>query len=693
VAQRLGVDVALVVVAAIALWQLRLYGGPLTQNARGALGIDPLLVAAPAIGLVAGAVLAVRIVPRLAEVAERALERRRGLVSPLGARQVARRPLRYTRAALLLMLAAALGTFAVAHAATWSRSQADQAAYQAAADLRVIESDYATLPTWSVGPVYRMVEGVDAATPVMRQTLDVGRSIRSGELLAVDPAAVGSLVGLPPEARTEGSPDAEALLAPLLTGRRTAPTVPLPGAPRRLGVTIDSDLAVPRDQVPPGEPIPTGGGLAISVLLSDGDGRLHRFEGGGATIAVKDRRIEVPLTTMLGDTEVAPADPLSLQAIEITIAAPVFTWVVGSVELVEFAVSETSSGDSWDPIAFDAGAGGWSWLRIESQQSGTGGPYEPPSDAPGRIELRSPEFQPGEPAIPDPSWPVNGSPTDPAPVFRLAAAPGPAVDGGAPTAIPAVVSRSFLAASGTRLGDVVAGSSFGQDLQLAIVGSVEAFPPLDPEVPFVIVDLATLDLLRIADGGGVTAASEWWLAVDDGLAEGVAATLTSPPFHADAVVGRVERTRALSSDPVPLGVIGALGLGAAAAMAFAAIGFVVSAAVSTNERLGEFALLQAIGLSARQLSAWLSIEHAFLLTVGLVSGAAIGLLLAWLVLPFATLTTAGTATVPAPVVVLPAEPFVPLVVMALALLAGTVALVTRQLRKIELAGVLRAQDG
>ena len=54
-AQRLGIDLALVVLAIVALWELRLYGAPLTRNARGVLGVDPLLVAAPAIGLLAGA--------------------------------------------------------------------------------------------------------------------------------------------------------------------------------------------------------------------------------------------------------------------------------------------------------------------------------------------------------------------------------------------------------------------------------------------------------------------------------------------------------------------------------------------------------------------------------------------------------------------------------------------------------------
>ena len=45
--QRLGLDLALVVLAVIAMLQLRLYGATLTRNARGTLGVDPLLVAAP----------------------------------------------------------------------------------------------------------------------------------------------------------------------------------------------------------------------------------------------------------------------------------------------------------------------------------------------------------------------------------------------------------------------------------------------------------------------------------------------------------------------------------------------------------------------------------------------------------------------------------------------------------------------
>ncbi|MEO7249327.1 MAG: FtsX-like permease family protein, partial [Candidatus Limnocylindrales bacterium] len=220
IAQRLGLDLALVAVAAVALWQLRLYGAPLTRNVRGTLGLDPLLVAAPAIGLIGGAVLALRVVPRIAEVAEQVLARGNGLVASLGGRQLARRPLRYTRAALLLMLAAALGTLAAAHAATWTRSQTDQASYQAVADVRAVASTYSTLPTWGAGPRYRAIAGVVAAAPLSDAPFSVGRTVREGTLAGVDPAGVALLA----RSAGGGSPAAAqgAALAPLV-GAAEAP--------------------------------------------------------------------------------------------------------------------------------------------------------------------------------------------------------------------------------------------------------------------------------------------------------------------------------------------------------------------------------------------------------------------------------------------------------------------------------------
>jgi ABC-type antimicrobial peptide transport system permease subunit len=225
-----------------------------------------------------------------------------------------------------------------------------------------------------------------------------------------------------------------------------------------------------------------------------------------------------------------------------------------------------------------------------------------------------------------------------------------------------------------------------------VVGITDAFAPLDPDTPFAIVDVASFGLHRFAQLGATTLPDEWWLTVRDGAEPAVLDAVSRAGLPIAEAIGRDERAAALARDPVPLGVIGVLGLGSFAAMTFAAVGFVVSATVSTTERLGEFALLRALGLSARELAVWLSLENVFLLAVGLLAGTGLGLLLAWLVLPFATLTQTGAAPVPTPVVVVPIDGIVPPYVLALVLFAITVVIVRRQLPAIRISDVLRGRD-
>jgi hypothetical protein len=82
----------------------------------------------------------------------------------------------------------------------------------------------------------------------------------------------------------------------------------------------------------------------------------------------------------------------------------------------------------------------------------------------------------------------------------------------------------------------------------------------------------------------------------------------------------------------------------------------------------------------------------FLLVVGLVTGTLLGLLLAWLVLPFATLTQTGLAPVPTPVVVIPWEAILPVYVAAFVLFVVSLWLTRRQLPDIRISGVLRARE-
>ena len=226
-------------------------------------------------------------------------------------------------------------------------------------------------------------------------------------------------------------------------------------------------------------------------------------------------------------------------------------------------------------------------------------------------------------------------------------------------------------------------------MTLKIVGTVSEFPTLDPAKPFAIVDGPTLALERYAATGSTADPGEWWLSSSD--PDAVAPAVAAGPNPDATVISRVALERSFAGDPSGLGVIGLLGLGSVAAMVFAAIGFLVSAAISTSERAGELALLRALGLSRGQISSWLSIEHAALLVVGIGTGVGIGALLAWLVLPFSTLTRTGEPAQPAPVVVVPIEGLIPIGGVALVILLLTTLALRSQLGRVQVGNVLRAR--
>jgi hypothetical protein len=653
--QRLGLDFALVLVAAIALLQLRSYGAPLTRNARGTLGVDPLLVAAPAIGLLGGAVLAIRIVPRLAELAERLLVRTRGLVAALAGRQLARRPLRYTRAALLLILAAALGTFASAHAATWTRSQADQATFASGADMRVTPGARSQTPGWALGQAIRAVPGVTSATPLVRTTVDVGAPLRDGIVLAVDGEAMAGIVRL----REDSSGAATvAALGGLAARRPAAPGIALPAGARRLSLSVSSSF----DPVDGFTPVPDGHpGLTAGILVVDGDGRIARLTSAAGPLGVDDARLEIALA--MPGTAGALTGPVRLLAIEVglTISGLQNAIAQGTLHVGAIETSAVDAGGTWTRLDL-AGAPGWWTLDM-----GVG-------SSPIYLPLVSDRLA------------VDGLFSGGRWLWQRRLA------GDAPELMPVLASPAFLERTAARVGEQIPGTIFGVPFTLEILGSVDAFPPLGPDRPFVVVDVLALELARMGAGASLLETDEWWLATGPAADAGIGPVLLAAPIGAEAVVDRKQVLADLAGDPLGLGVIGILGLGSLASLLFAAIGFMVTATVSTAERLGEFALLKALGLSPRQLVLWLSAESVALLAVGLLAGVGLGLVLAWLALPFATMTASGQPPLPSPVVVVPPDGLLPILGLAAILVLASLFLVRRQLPAARTSAVLRARD-
>ena len=631
-AQRLGIDLALVALAVVALWQLRLYGAPLTRNARGVLGVDPLLVAAPAIGLLAGAVLATRLIPRLAEIGERTLSRGRGIVSPLGARQVARRPLRYTRSALLLILAAALGTFAATSAATWARSQVDQAAYRSAGDIRAILSDYPDLPDWASGSAYRSIPGVTAATPVSGLSLDIGRTVRDGRLLAVDPAATARIVRFPPEAA--GAP---ALLDRLAQDRPTTAAVALDGEPRRLALTLDADLEVDpvglgrhgdpaglagarRDRRPPRRrrspppdrrrrDRPPGEGRADRAPARRDARRPRR--GGGLSAAPRVDRAERHATARArDDRQRRPGrgrdEPVGVRR-----------------RLGAGRARPGGGGLDLDPRG----------RRAHDRLPAAGGITRAGSRSASATRSRE-----------------RCSARSTAPVRRSASTADPTGDG----TLAAIAGDRLLALTGAHVGDTIAVDSAAQALTIRIVGSVASFPPLDPDgaVPRRRRGVARSRRVR---GLGFLDRSDRVVA---GGRRRAGRGDRDDPRDA-AVLGRPRSSGGPSWRPPSPATRSGSGSSARSVSGRSRRSCSRrsgSRSGRPSRRASDSASSPSSGRSgcpAASCRLWLTLEQVFLVAVGLVGGVLLGLLLAWLVLPYATLSASGAAVVPAPVIVVP----------------------------------------
>ncbi|MFF4773568.1 FtsX-like permease family protein [Microtetraspora fusca] len=231
--QRAGADLALLVVAALAIWQLQRYGGPVTETTGGDLGIDPLIVTGPALALLCGGLLGLRLVPLFSRLLERATTRRPGFAAAVGVRQVSRRPARYSGPALLLTMAVAIGALSLATSATWGRSQDDQARHLAGADLRVTAGQGDTADGFSALP------GVTALTPVHRVRASMGGG--DVDLLAADAARLPEVMLLRPD------------LSDLPLATLAAHLVPNSPA---LPVVVTDDLAKERNLVIGTSPVP-----------------------------------------------------------------------------------------------------------------------------------------------------------------------------------------------------------------------------------------------------------------------------------------------------------------------------------------------------------------------------------------------------------------------------------------------------
>ncbi|MBR7742888.1 hypothetical protein KC207_06235 [Phycicoccus sp. BSK3Z-2] len=286
-----GLDLALLVLAALALVQLRRY------DASGSTTVDPLTGAAPALVVAGFSVLALRLVPLLSRLAVRAGTRRPGLDLAWGGWQLARRGAQQTGVILLVLLAFGMGTIALAHDATVTRAIEDQSAFEAGAPLRV-DRGVPGRTSSTTGAVVEEAAGADRVVPVSRGTTSLG-GLDGVTVLGLDASAAGTV--LDPRADTLRGASWPDLAGRLAAQDRPPPAVPLPEGTERLTLelAVDSPVEIRRFGFRRGD------GFTGAVHVEDGRGVVAALPVGGigeqrraVTVDLGSRRLTPPLAVV-----------------------------------------------------------------------------------------------------------------------------------------------------------------------------------------------------------------------------------------------------------------------------------------------------------------------------------------------------------------------------------------------------------
>ena len=245
-----------------------------------------------------------------------------------------------------------------------------------------------------------------------------------------------------------------------------------------------------------------------------------------------------------------------------------------------------------------------------------------------------------------------------------------------------LVSHSFIEETGLQVGNelflIVEGVS--RPIRFTITGVLNYFPTLYPEDGHFFV--GNLDHIYRTIGNRPY---NIWMRLD-GAANPAAIldTLRARGFIITAATDSRRETAVWRTDPQRTALFGVLSLGFIVAIVMSGLGFLLHALFALRQRILQFGLLRAIGLSTEQITAVVVFEKLFLVLLAAVGGTLIGALTAALFVPLLQIGTAVHGSTP-PFVVAPAwGQAVKIYLAFVVMVTVTLAIVIGQLRQLRI---------
>jgi FtsX-like permease family len=664
-----GGDLALLVLAALAVWQLRGYSA-VAHPAAGPLGIDPVVAVAPALALAGVALIPLRALPLLAKVADRTTDRARRLAAAMVSWQIGRRPIRQAGPVLLVVVATATTTLALAGYASWRRSAADQAAFAVGSDVRIDATAAVPLNTGT----FTSARAVTAATPA--SVADIGNG---SQLIALGTATAGAAILLRPD--LSALPVRE--LWRSITPRHQA-GLALPGRPGRLEILAalgaGSGTSAAEVRREPGS-------ASVTAVIQDADGVTYPLSGG---ILPFDGQRHALVVALPGPRQASY--PLRLLSFTITYVLPLLDTASPAaspnarLSIESLAVSGTAHGPFGRPFSHGSALAGWGTAGSSaSVPTGPPGTFQtfPPRDgirpmiqawqraAGGSQQLR---FSAGH----DPAaWIMNNEMLAPqSMIAQVGVTAQPPSE-----LVPAIATTGFLTHNRLHIGSILSVAVGGYPVVFKIVASVARFPTVFGQNRALITGLGPVSDVLAASQVPTLPVTRLWLRTRAGWVPHVPDGLS--------IADRAQQQAALLHNPLlkaPRLALLAIGL---AAVLLGVLGFSVSVAASLRTRRTQSAVLAAMGVGRRAQAGQLCLEQFALSIPAAAAGLLAGIGLARLMVPAITLTAGAANPVPWALPVLPLGLAAALALITGALPAAAAALSV--LRRPDPAVQLRAE--
>lgn len=593
---------------------------------------------APSVGLMA-------IVPaQLLYLALKKLSRNSPVWVSMGLWHMARNPLQYSWLVLLLVMITGLGVLATTVGGTLSKSQQERVLYDTVADIRVtgIPSRISGGPD-ALKEGYALMPGVlDVSLGIRHSgTLGANYSGMSFEVLGVDAREFQYFAWYRDDFSEHTLPEVMRSLLP---------------------VTVNTPIEMPSDFAEVGlflKPEFEMRNVFVWVVLQDVFGATEAITLGEVGPA-EWRRVRTPVSTKL-------QPPIHLASVQIY--EPVFgpAGTPGAIAFDDIHVVD-SSGEVL--VVEDFEDARTSWLALATSSISVDTFLSSNEDA--LIGERSGVFRFGK----DTDNGVRG-------VYRSPVG-GP---------VPIVASSSFMENSGVRLGNPFIVEIENRFIPVVVHDVVDYFPSLNPRgAGFIVADMETLishmNLLNVDAG---TRPNEMYVSQAPGAGQAVR-NIVVRMVGQQGVSDRATEMEQLRLDPLITAGWQAMVLLAAVVIIFTAgLGYITYLLAFAEKSRSEMGFLQSLGLSRRQMTSLMTMEHLVIVVVGLTLGTITGWVMSDLMVSSVSVTEDGLEVVPPFILKTDLTMLVPIYAALIGIFLASIYKLNRSMRHVNLQAISRME--